>query len=110
MPAQSSSRTSASRHQAAENKASKAGQVPAQRGSQPRSRSGGIAIPRPPVPRMPGISSGTARNVIWWGGLAAVAALGIVEWPVAAVVAAGTWVAGQQARGARPADQHADGA
>ncbi|HXW87676.1 MAG TPA: hypothetical protein VEJ42_05405 [Streptosporangiaceae bacterium] len=42
--------------------------------------------------------SGTAGNVIWWGGLAAVAALGVVDWPVAAIVAAGTWVAEQQSR------------
>jgi hypothetical protein len=42
--------------------------------------------------------SGAAGNVIWWGGLAAVAALGVVDWPVAAIVAAGTWVAEQQSR------------
>lgn len=50
--------------------------------------------------RMPG---GVPGNVIWWGGLAALAACGVVDWPVAAVVAAGTWVAGQQARQAQPA-------
>jgi hypothetical protein len=42
--------------------------------------------------------SGAAGNVIWWGGLAAVAALGVVDWPVAAIVAAGTWVAEQQSK------------
>jgi hypothetical protein len=30
---------------------------------------------------------------LWWGGLAAVAAVGIVEWPVALVVGAGSYVA-----------------
>jgi hypothetical protein len=53
-----------------------------------------VAVPVPRI-RMP---SGAAGNVIWWGGLAAVAALGVVEWPVAAIVAAGTWVAEQRSR------------
>jgi len=44
-----------------------------------------------------------AGNVLWWGGLATVAALGVVDWPVAALVAAGTWVAEQHARQAAPA-------
>jgi len=55
--------------------------------------------PRPSLPmprvRVPG---GTAGNVLWWGGLAAVAAFGVVDWPVAALVAAGTWVAEQHAK------------
>ena len=41
---------------------------------------------------MPG---GLAGNVIWLGGLATVAAFGVVDWPVVALVAAGTWVAEQ---------------
>jgi hypothetical protein len=42
--------------------------------------------------------------VLWWGGLAAVAAAGVVDWPVAALVAAGSWVAERSAKaGARPA-------
>jgi len=48
-------------------------------------------MPSIPMPRMRG-------NVIWWGGLAAVAALGIVDWPVAALIGAGTWVAERHAR------------
>lgn len=67
----------------------------------------GLRIPTIPVPHvrllevhlptvtMPG---GTAGRVVWWGGLATVAAFGVVDWPVAALVAAGTWVAEQQAR------------
>lgn len=50
-----------------------------------------------PVPRIR-MPSGTAGHVIWWGGLATVAAVGIVDWPVAALVAAGTWVAEQHSR------------
>lgn len=50
--------------------------------------------------RMPG---GTAGRALWWGGLATVAAFGVVDWPVAALVAAGTWVAEQQARQSGPA-------
>lgn len=50
-------------------------------------------VPHPQL-RMPG---GIPGNVIWWGGLAALAAFGVVDWPVAAVVAAGTWIAQQQA-------------
>jgi len=41
--------------------------------------------------------AGTAANVLWWGGLAAVAAFGVVDWPVVALVAAGSWVAEQHA-------------
>jgi len=50
---------------------------------------------------MPSMSMPRIRvpgNVIWWGGLAAVAALGVVDWPVAALVAAGTWVAERHAK------------
>ncbi len=47
-------------------------------------------------------------KVMWYGGLAAVAVLGVIEWPVAAVVAAGTYVAGRRTRAGaqkRPARQ-----
>jgi len=39
--------------------------------------------------------AGTAGNVVWWGGLAALAALEIVDWPVAVLLAAAAWVAEQ---------------
>lgn len=45
--------------------------------------------------KLPG---GTKGNLIWWGSLAALAAFEIVDWPVAAVVAAGTWIAEQHVR------------
>lgn len=51
-----------------------------------------VSLPRVHAP------GGVAGNVLWWGGLATVAAFGIVDWPVAALVAAGTWVADQHAR------------
>lgn len=51
---------------------------------------------------MPG---GVTGNVIWWGGLAAVAAFGVVDWPVAALVAAGSWVAEQHSRQAQQSRQ-----
>ena len=51
-----------------------------------------ISMPRIRLP------AGRRGDVLWWGGLAAAAALGIVDWPVAALIAAGTWIAEQHAR------------
>ncbi|HEX2321784.1 MAG TPA: hypothetical protein VHJ18_22620 [Streptosporangiaceae bacterium] len=89
--------------------AARTGQVPKPRGQQARkpergersvqpgasAESGGKTTPSTPGLHLPG---GTAGNVLWWGGLAAVAALGIVDWPVAALVGAGSWVAEQHVR------------
>jgi|SRR5215469_8657961 len=58
-----------------------------------------MALPHPQV-RMPG---GLPGNVLWFGGLTAVAVLGVVDWPVAALVAAGTWVAEQHVKQSRRA-------
>ncbi len=98
--------------------ASRKGQVPRPRGQQARKAAGarheGPTVPRmpsmPASPSMPVLPSmralrlprvrvpgGTAGNMLWWGGLAVVAAFGVVDWPVAALVAAGTWVAEQHA-------------
>lgn len=64
-------------------------------------------MPRLPLPGMPvGMPTGTAGRVLWWGGLAALAAFDIVEWPVAILAGAGSWVAEQYAKEAR--SQHAD--
>jgi hypothetical protein len=70
--------------------------VPGQRGQDAPDRqvTGMSGMPAPGF-RLPG---GTAGNVLWWGGLAALAALEIVDWPVAAVVAAGTWIAEQHVK------------
>lgn len=56
-------------------------------------------MPRLPLPRMPmEMPTGTPGRVMWWGGLAALAALEVVEWPVAILVGAGSWVAEQYAK------------
>lgn len=53
-------------------------------------------IPSLPVPGLP--FSMDRKKVLWWGGLAALAAVGVIEWPVAAVVGAGSYVAERWAR------------
>ncbi len=59
----------------------------------------------PPVPGVHlGLPTGTAGRVLWWGGLATVAAVGIVDWPVAALIGVGSWVAEQYAKAARQPD------
>jgi hypothetical protein len=78
-----------------------------------------VRIPdvRMPHMRVP-VPGGAGGRVLWWGGLAGVAALGVVDWPVAALVGAGTWVAEQYAKaaaqgtgpgGARPEVRHETG-
>ena len=60
---------------------------------------GGLHMPRLPLPRMPiEMPTGTPGRVLWWGGLAALAAFEVVEWPVAVIVGAGSWVAEQYAK------------
>jgi hypothetical protein len=52
-------------------------------------------------------------RLVYYGGLAALAAVGVVEWPVAAAVGAGVWIATRaRERGAGPAvgTQEATGA
>jgi hypothetical protein len=39
----------------------------------------------------------TPTRLLWWGGLAALAAIEIIEWPVALVVGAGSLVAERMA-------------
>lgn len=58
----------------------------------------GPALPLPGIHI--GMPAGTPGRVLWWGGLAAVAAFDIVEWPVAVLVGAGSWVAEQYAKAA----------
>jgi hypothetical protein len=69
----------------------------------------GIRIPAPPLPlptRAPG-------RVLWLGGLLGAAVLGAIEWPIAALLAAATWVVERLARTAvreelehRPEPEH----
>lgn len=71
---------------------------------QSRTRAGG-AFPSLPVPGLP--FSVDPKKVLWWGGLAALATVGVLEWPVAAVVGAGSYVAERWARDdARHAAHH----
>lgn len=51
----------------------------------------------------------TTNRVLWFGGLAGLAALGVIEWPVAGVVAAGTYVAARWARAAEPDEPESAG-
>ena len=52
--------------------------------------------PSLPMPTLPfGIDS---KRVLWYGGLAALATVGVLEWPVAAVVGVGSYVAERLAR------------
>ncbi|HXT93737.1 MAG TPA: hypothetical protein VN714_31290 [Trebonia sp.] len=49
-----------------------------------------------PLPRLPaGVDS---KRMLWYGGLAALAAIEVIEWPVAAVVGIGSYVAERLAR------------
>ena len=60
-------------------------------------------MPRLPLPGMGmpvAMPTGLPGRVLWWGGLAALAAFDIVEWPVAIIVGAGEWVAEQYAKAA----------
>lgn len=59
----------------------------------------------PPKPslRLPGIASlplPPTGQLLWLGGLGALAAFEVIEWPVALVVAAATFVAEQRAKAA----------
>jgi hypothetical protein len=53
-------------------------------------------IPRPHVD-LPPMDSKRGR-VLWLGGLGTLAVIGVLDWPVAVVVAAGAWVAEERAR------------
>ena len=47
--------------------------------------------------RLPDVAT---NRVLWWGGLAVLAATEVVSWPVAGVVAAGVYVAERRAKAA----------
>lgn len=52
-----------------------------------------------PAVSMPGLPFNVdPKKMLWWGGLGALAAVGMIEWPVAAVVGAGSWLAERWAR------------
>jgi hypothetical protein len=63
---------------------------------------GGVHPPQLPLPGVHiGMPTGLPGRVLWWGGLAALATFDVVEWPVAVLVAAGSWIAEQNAKAAR---------
>jgi len=62
------------------------------------------AVPSVRVP-VPGVvrdrlPDGNTNRALWWGGLAVLAAAEVISWPVAGVVAAGSYVAERQAKDA----------
>jgi hypothetical protein len=55
--------------------------------------------PELPLPGLHlGMPTGLPGRMLWWGGLAALAAFDVVDWPVAVLVGAGSWVAEQYAK------------
>jgi hypothetical protein len=60
-------------------------------------RIGGIRLPLPAL-SLPAMPATVPKRALWWGGLAALAVVGVVEWPVAAVVGAGSYVAERLSR------------
>jgi hypothetical protein len=66
-----------------------------------RAEQGRPHMPGLPLPGIPiGMPTGLPGRVLWWGGLAALAAFEVVDWPVAILVGAGEWVAEQYAKAA----------
>ncbi|MGZ4627871.1 hypothetical protein [Oryzihumus sp.] len=54
-----------------------------------------VSVPHALQPRLP---EATTNRVLWFGGLAALAAMDVITWPVAGVVAAGSYIAERRAR------------
>jgi hypothetical protein len=42
------------------------------------------------------------ERLLYYGGLGLMATIGVLEWPVAAAVGVGVWLAGRQGAGRRP--------
>jgi hypothetical protein len=82
---------------AADRKASEKEAVPGQRAGQ-RGKTEPDQATSAGFPLGIKLPGGAKGNMLWWGSLAALAALEIVDWPVAALVAAGTWVAEQHVK------------
>ena len=79
--------------------------IPMPRISMPHVSMPRLSMPHLSMPRPPVSMDDRAGKALWYGGLAAVAVLGVVEWPVAAVVAAGTYVVERRTREARDHDK-----
>jgi hypothetical protein len=71
----------------------------------PLPRMGAVSMPSLPSMKVPGPTAVRERmpepkRMVWFGGLAGLAALGVIHWPVAGVVAVGTYVAERRAKDA----------
>jgi hypothetical protein len=73
-----------------------------ERGSEQEKEGRPVTVRRGPELPLPGVHlgmpTGLPGRVLWWGGLAALAAFDVVDWPVAVLVGAGSWVAEQYAK------------
>ncbi|MEU6642537.1 hypothetical protein ABZ863_08290 [Saccharomonospora sp. NPDC046836] len=79
----------ASRPSASKTKPKETGRAAAeQKEAQPKERAG-----RPGPVRVPGLGPVEPKRLLWLGGLAVLAAFEVIEWPVAIVIGAGTYVA-----------------
>jgi hypothetical protein len=61
-----------------------------------------VRLPSVGMPHIgaPSVGDGSVARLLWLGGLAALAVADVIAWPVAGVVAAGTYVAERQAKAA----------
>ncbi len=88
-------------------------ETPTVPGGEERKEAAPVTVRRGPELPLPGMHvpmpTGVPGRVLWWGGLAALAAFDVVDWPVAVLVGAGSWVAEQYAKAAA-AQQHAKAA
>ena len=69
----------------------------------PRLGVGHVAVPKVSVPipeQLRHVPNPADNKLLWYGGLAGLAAVGVIGWPVAGVVAAGSYVAEHRARSA----------
>lgn len=61
-------------------------------------RSGGGMSMNASLPNLPSVTQVDPKRLLWMGGLVAVGALGVIEWPVVAAVGIGSYVAEQFAK------------
>lgn len=67
-----------------------------------QSGTGGTTITVPSLSMLPAVGDAfEPKHLLWFGGLAAAGAIGILEWPVVAAVGVGSYVAERFARSAR---------
>jgi len=89
MPTPSNTNTTTQTHDTADT-ATPAAQAPAQQ------HTAGVAV-NAQIPPLPALI-GDPKRLLWLGGLVAVGALGVLEWPVVAAVGVGSYVAEQFAK------------